>query len=60
MFITQLTTYEQVFALLVAEMVVFGALIVPMPFTWRRKLFVFLSENPIIAKIQYGLKVCLT
>jgi len=49
--------YSLVFALLVAEMVVFGALIVPMPFTWRRKLFVFLSENPIIAKIQYGLKI---
>jgi len=33
------------------------ALIIPMPFTWRRALFVFLSENPIIAKIQYGLKI---
>jgi len=42
---------------LVAEMVVFAALIVPMPFTWRRRLFVFLSENPIIAKLQYGLKI---
>jgi len=49
--------YSLVFALLVAEMVVFGALIVPMPFSWRRKLFVFLSENPIIAKLQYGLKI---
>jgi len=49
--------YSLVFALLVAEMVVFGALIVPMPFTWRRKLFIFLSENKFIAKIQYGLKI---
>jgi B-cell receptor-associated protein 31 len=43
--------------LLMAEVVVFMALIVPMPFTWRRRLFIFLSENPLIAKLQYGLKV---
>jgi len=40
-----------------AEMALFVGLIIPMPFTWRRRLFVFLSENPIVAKIQYGLKV---
>jgi hypothetical protein len=38
-------------------MVVFMSLIVPMPFTWRRRLFNFVSENPLIAKLQYGLKV---
>jgi B-cell receptor-associated protein 31 len=38
-------------------MAVFGLLIVPMPFTWRRKIFIFLSENPVVAKVQYGLKV---
>jgi hypothetical protein len=38
-------------------MLVFGLLIVPMRFTWRRKVFIFLSENTIVAKIQYGLKV---
>jgi B-cell receptor-associated protein 31 len=38
-------------------MVVFVALIVPMPFTVKRKLFTFLAESPIIAKLQYGLKV---
>jgi len=38
-------------------MVVFMSLIVPMPFTWRRKLFTFISENPLIAKLQYGMKV---
>lgn len=43
--------------LLVAEMVVFMLLIVPLPFTWRRKLFTFISESPIIAKLQYGMKV---
>jgi len=49
--------YSLVFALLVAEMALFGVLITPMPFAWRRRLFIFLSENPIIAKIQYGLKI---
>lgn len=38
-------------------MVVFVALIVPMPFTIKRKLFTFISESPLIAKLQYGLKV---
>jgi hypothetical protein len=47
----------QVFLLLVAEMAIFMALIVPLPFTWRRKLFTFISENPIIAKLQYGMKI---
>ena len=43
--------------LLVFEMVVFMSLIVPMPFTWKRTLFTFLAHNPIVAKIQYGMKV---
>lgn len=38
-------------------MVVFMALIVPLPFTIKRKLFAFVSESPIVAKLQYGLKV---
>ena len=33
------------------------ALIVPMPFTVKRKVFTFISENPLIAKLQYGLKI---
>ena len=45
------------FVLLVTEMVIFMTLIIPMPFTWRRKLFNFISENPLIAKLQYGMKV---
>ncbi|KAI0473779.1 B-cell receptor-associated protein 31-like-domain-containing protein [Xylariaceae sp. FL0804] len=49
--------YTLVFLLLVAEMTLFMLLVVPMPFTVRRKMFAFLSENPIIAKIQYGLKI---
>jgi len=49
--------YSLVFFLLVLEMVIFMALIVPLPFTWRRKLFTFISENPLIAKLQYGMKI---
>lgn len=46
----------QVFVLLVFEMAVFLGLIIPLPFAARRKLFNFISESPIVAKIQYGLK----
>jgi len=49
--------YSLVFLLLVFEMFVFVALIVPMPFKAKRKLFTFISESPIIAKLQYGLKI---
>ncbi|KAH9863850.1 hypothetical protein J1614_009782 [Plenodomus biglobosus] len=49
--------FMQVFLLLVTEMLIFCALIVPLPFTWRRKLFTFISESPIIAKLQYGMKI---
>lgn len=45
------------FALLVFEMSVFGLLIVPLPYSMKRKLFTFISENPLIAKLQYGMKV---
>jgi len=49
--------YSLVFLLLVTEMVMFVGLMVPMPFTWRRKLFTFISESPLIAKLQYGMKI---
>lgn len=49
--------YSLVFAMLMSEMVIFLALIVPLPFTWRRRLFTFISESPIIAKLQYGMKI---
>ena len=45
------------FVLLVFEMVIFVSLIVPMPLGMRRKLFTFLSESPLIAKLQYGMKI---
>jgi len=49
--------YSLVFALLVFEMAVFCLLIFPLPFTWRKNLFHFISTSPIVAKIQYGLKI---
>jgi hypothetical protein len=52
-----LTLSLQVFLLLVTEMLIFCALIVPLPFTWRRKLFTFVSESSLVARLQYGMKV---
>ena len=40
-------------------MVVFLSLIIPMPYTWKRGLFTFISSNPLVARMQYGLKVTL-
>jgi hypothetical protein len=48
---------KQVFMMLMGEMALFMLLILPLPFTWRRKLFTFISESPVVAKIQYGMKV---
>lgn len=49
--------YTLVFLLLVAEMALFMLLVVPLPFSLRRRIFTFISENPLIAKLQYGLKI---
>lgn len=49
--------YSLVFCLLVFEMAVFMGLILPLPFTVKRKLFTFISESPVVAKLQYGLKI---
>jgi hypothetical protein len=49
--------YSLVFLLLVAEMMLFMLLIVPLPFTIRRKMFTFISESPLVAKLQYGMKI---
>ena len=32
-------------------------LIIPMPYSAKRKLFNFISESPIVAKLQYGMKI---
>lgn len=38
-------------------MAVFCLLVLPLPFTWRRQLFLFINTSPIVAKLQYGLKI---
>ncbi|KAL8902438.1 MAG: hypothetical protein Q9207_004712 [Kuettlingeria erythrocarpa] len=49
--------YSLVFALLVLEMTIFMLLIVPLPYSMKRKLFTFISENPLVAKLQYAMKI---
>ncbi|KAF8544979.1 B-cell receptor-associated protein 31-like-domain-containing protein [Trichophaea hybrida] len=49
--------YSLVFALLVLEMSIFLLLVFPLPFTWRKKTFEFISNSPLIAKLQYGMKI---
>jgi hypothetical protein len=38
-------------------MVTFCVLVLPLPYAAKRKLFHFLSESPVIAKIAYGIKI---
>lgn len=40
-----------------AEMATFVILVLPLPFTVRKKLFTFLSENPLIAKVSINTHV---
>jgi len=49
--------YSLVFVILVTEMALFVALIIPLPFTFKRKMFNFISESPLVAKLQYGMKI---
>jgi len=49
--------YSLTFLLLAAEMVTFCILVFPLPYIIRKKLFRFLSESPIVAKVAYGLKI---
>ena len=49
--------FTLVFVLLVTEMALFMLLIIPMPFTIKRKIFTFISENPLVAKAQHILKI---
>lgn len=32
-------------------------LILPLPFTWRKRMFRFISESALVAKLQYGMKI---
>jgi len=49
--------YSLVFALLMLEMVIFLGLILPLPFTWRKIMFSYVSTSPLVAKMQYGMKI---
>ncbi|KAI5779224.1 B-cell receptor-associated protein 31-like-domain-containing protein [Geopyxis carbonaria] len=49
--------YSLVFFLLVSEMSIFLMLILPLPFTWRKRMFEFIQNSPVIAKFQYGMKI---
>ena len=43
--------------LLASEMATFCILVFPLPHMVRKKLFGFLSESPIVAKLAYGVKI---
>jgi len=49
--------YTLTFLLLTAEMATFCVLVSPLPYAVKKRLFRFLSESPIVAKIAYGLKI---
>lgn len=55
--LTSQLTSSQVFALLFFEIILFCLLIVDLPFGWKAKLFTFLAENPLVSKVQYGMKI---
>ena len=50
-------SYTLTFLLLASEMATFCVLVFPLPHMVRKKLFHFLSESPIIAKLAYGVKI---
>ncbi|KAJ3886908.1 B-cell receptor-associated protein 31-like-domain-containing protein [Lentinula edodes] len=49
--------YSLTFLLLAAEMVTFTGLVIPFPFVVRKRVFTFLSQSPIVAKVAYGIKI---
>ncbi|KAG9098205.1 hypothetical protein FRC07_010678 [Ceratobasidium sp. 392] len=49
--------YTLTFMLLASEMATFCILVLPMPFTARKRIFSFLTESVIVAKIAYALKI---
>ncbi|THU76155.1 B-cell receptor-associated 31-like protein [Dendrothele bispora CBS 962.96] len=49
--------YSLTFLLLASEMVTFCLLVLPLPYAIRKRMFHFLSESPIIAKLSYALKI---
>ncbi|TBU43159.1 endoplasmic reticulum protein [Dichomitus squalens] len=49
--------YTLTFLLLVSEMATFVLLVSPLPYVVRKRLFHFLSESPLVAKLAYGVKI---
>ncbi|KAF5329319.1 hypothetical protein D9619_008919 [Psilocybe cf. subviscida] len=49
--------YSLTFLLLASEMFTFCVLVAPLPYALKKRLFSFLSESKIVAKIAYGLKI---
>jgi len=49
--------YTMVFALLMTEMLVFIALILPLPHNWRRGTLKFLSQSPLMGQVQHIMKI---
>jgi len=48
---------QLVFALLTFELALFVMLVVPMPYKWRKSMFLFLSNSPIVSRAIYGMKI---
>ncbi|KAG9012961.1 hypothetical protein FRB90_006367 [Tulasnella sp. 427] len=55
--LTMTVYYTLTFGLLLAEMGTFVALLLPMPFAARKRIFTFLSTSTVVAKLAYGLKI---
>ena len=49
--------YSLVFGLMLLEMAMFLVLIVPLPFSMRRKLFHFLATSEAVAKVNYAIRI---
>ncbi|THH14375.1 hypothetical protein EW146_g5943 [Bondarzewia mesenterica] len=49
--------YSLTFMLLAAEMATFCVFVAPLPYQIRKRLFRFLSESPLVAKVAYALKI---
>ncbi|KAH8549125.1 B-cell receptor-associated protein 31-like-domain-containing protein [Umbelopsis sp. PMI_123] len=49
--------YSICFGIMVAEIVIFGVLILPLPKHWRRQLVKFVSKSPLVAKAVHVLKI---
>ncbi|KAF9125875.1 hypothetical protein BGW39_007094 [Mortierella sp. 14UC] len=49
--------YTMVFTLLMTEMIVFFALILPLPVAWRRGTLKFLSQSPLMGQVQHIMKI---